>query len=48
MERYPVLEVNVKKLHDNTKIVTKLCQKYGIKVAGIIKGFGGIEEGGRM
>ena len=45
MERYPVLEINLKKLYDNTKIVTKLCGDYGIKVAGIIKGFGGIEEG---
>ena len=45
MERYPLLEVNLKKLYNNTKIVTKLCDDYGIKVAGIIKGFGGIEEG---
>lgn len=45
MERYPVLEVNLKKLYNNTKIVTKLCWDYGIKVAGIIKGFGGIVEG---
>ena len=45
MERYPVLEFNLKKLYENTKIVTKLCQEYGIKVAGIIKGFGGIPEG---
>ena len=29
----------------NSKIVTKLCQDQGIKVAGIIKGFGGIVEG---
>ncbi len=45
MERYPLLEVNLKKLYDNTKIVTKLCSDYGINVAGIIKGFGGIVEG---
>ena len=45
MERYPVLEINLRKLYENTKIVTKLCQDYGIKVAGIIKGFGGIPEG---
>ena len=45
MERYPVLEVNLKKLYNNTKIVTKLCGDYGVKVAGIIKGFGGIPEG---
>lgn len=45
MEKYPVLEFDLKKLYKNTKIVTKLCQDYGIKVAGIIKGFGGIVEG---
>lgn len=45
MERYPVLEINLKKLYENTKIVTKLCRDYGINVAGIIKGFGGIAEG---
>ena len=45
LEKYPVLEVNLKKLYNNTKIVTRLCEDYGIKVAGIIKGFGGIEEG---
>lgn len=45
MERYPVLDFNLKKLYNNTKIVTKLCEDNGIKVAGIIKGFGGIEEG---
>lgn len=45
MERYPLLEINLKKLYDNTKIVTKLCSDYGINVAGIIKGFGGIVEG---
>lgn len=45
MERYPMLEFNLKKLYNNIKIVTKLCEDNGIKVAGIIKGFGGIAEG---
>lgn len=45
MERYPVLEFNLKKLNENTRIVTKLCEEHGIKVAGITKGFGGIVEG---
>lgn len=47
MEKYPILEVNIKKLVSNTKIVTKLCSDNGIKVAGIIKGFGGIAAGAR-
>ncbi|HOK49992.1 MAG TPA: alanine racemase [Sedimentibacter sp.] len=45
MDRYPLLEFNLKKLCENTRIVTKLCRDNGIKVAGIIKGFGGIIEG---
>lgn len=44
MERYPILEVDLKKMYSNTKIVTDICNKNGIQVAGIIKGFGGIEE----
>lgn len=45
MERYPMLEMNLNILCDNTKIVTELCSKSGISVAGIIKGFGGIPDG---
>lgn len=47
MEKYPVLEVNIKKISSNTKIITKLCNNNGIKVAGVIKGFGGIVSGAR-
>ncbi len=45
MERYPILEVDLKKMYTNTKIVTELCNTQGIKIAGIIKGFGGMVEG---
>lgn len=45
MMKYPVLEINVEKLYSNTKIITELCNSKGIKVAGIIKGFGGIISG---
>lgn len=47
MEKYPVLEVNVKKITSNAKVITKLCNNSGIRVAGIIKGFGGIAAGAR-
>lgn len=47
MEKYPVLEVNVKKITSNAKVITKLCNNNGIRVAGIIKGFGGIVAGAR-
>lgn len=47
MERYPILEMNLNILYNNTKIVVELCNKKGINVAGIIKGFGGIPEGAK-
>jgi ornithine racemase len=47
MERYPMLEMNLNILYDNTKVVTDLCNKNGINVAGIIKGFGGIPDGAK-
>lgn len=47
MERYPILEMNLNSLFNNTKIVTGLCNREGINVAGIIKGFGGIIEGAK-
>lgn len=47
MKKYPVLEIDLNKLCSNAKIITELCSKNGIKVAGIIKGFGGIVPGAR-
>lgn len=47
MERYPVLEIDLTKIYANTKIVTKLCNNNKIKIAGIIKGFGGIISAAR-
>jgi len=47
MERYPILEMNLSILYNNTNIVVGLCNEKGINVAGIIKGFGGIPEGAK-
>lgn len=47
MIKYPLIEVDLKKLYSNTKVITNYCQNNGIKVAGIIKGFGGIVSGAR-
>ena len=47
MERYPLLEINLKKLISNTEVITELCNSHGIDVAGIVKGFGGIDSGAR-
>lgn len=45
MTRYPLLEIDLRKLYINSKIINKLCNDRGISVAGVIKGFGGIREG---
>lgn len=47
MERYPILEIDLSKVYTNTKIVTELCNNNGIKVAGIMKGFGGVVSAAR-
>ncbi len=47
MEKYPILEVDLGKIYSNTKIITSLCDRKNIKVAGIIKGFGGIAAGAK-
>ena len=41
---YPALVIDVEKLKHNVKIVTDDCNKYGIQVAGVIKGFNGIPK----
>lgn len=42
MERYPLLEINLKHFYNNTKVITTLCNSNNIKLAGVVKGFGGI------
>ena len=43
-QMYPSLEIDLRKLGDNVKKVTDICKKYGIIVAGTIKGTTGIPE----
>lgn len=45
---YPSLEIDLKKLGENVKRVTDICKKYGIIVAGTIKGTTGIPECSRV
>lgn len=42
--KYPVLEINLKMIHENVKSVVNLCNSQGISVAGVVKGFNGIPE----
>lgn len=42
--RYPGLEVNLNYLEDNVRAVIKRCDKCGVKMTGIIKGFSGMPE----
>lgn len=36
-EGFPLLEVNLKKVYENTKYVVNLCENRGISVAGVVK-----------
>ncbi len=44
MKRYPELEINLNNLSNNIKQIKKRCDKYNIKLAGVIKGATGIKE----
>lgn len=41
---YPMLTIDVEKLHSNISTVVENCRKQGIEVAGVIKGFNGIPK----
>ena len=36
-EEFPLLEVNLNKIYENTKYVVNLCESQGISVAGVVK-----------
>ncbi|WP_346928589.1 alanine/ornithine racemase family PLP-dependent enzyme [Clostridium sp.] len=36
-EAFPILEINLKKVYENTKYVVDLCKNQGISVAGVVK-----------
>jgi len=40
--KYPLLEVNLKKLYENVKYTVDLCNSLEISVAGVVKGFNGL------
>ncbi|MFZ5354569.1 MAG: alanine racemase [Bacillota bacterium] len=40
--RYPVLDINLDKIHENAKVIVELCEKKGIYVTGVFKGAGGM------
>jgi len=40
--KYPLLEVNLKKLYENVKYTVDLCNSLQISVAGVVKGFNGL------
>ncbi|MBK5241069.1 alanine/ornithine racemase family PLP-dependent enzyme [Clostridium sp.] len=42
--KYPILEINLNKVHENIKYMVDLCKSQGISVAGVVKGFNGIPE----
>ena len=42
--KYPMLEINLKKVYENVKSMVDLCNKEGISIAGVVKGFNAIPE----
>ncbi|MEG2194961.1 MAG: alanine/ornithine racemase family PLP-dependent enzyme [Terrisporobacter sp.] len=53
LKNYPILEINLNKILDNTKFIVDICNQKGINIAGVIKGVNAdsqitnvLEEGG--
>lgn len=42
--KYPILEINLKKVHQNIKSMVDLCSLNGISIAGVVKGFDALPE----
>lgn len=42
--KYPMLEINLKKLQENIKFMVDFCVAGGISIAGVVKGFNGAPE----
>ncbi len=42
MNKYPLLEVNLQNITNNTKTIVGVCSNHNIKISGVIKGFNGI------
>lgn len=40
--KYPIMEVDLKKVYQNAKYMVDLCNSNGISVAGVVKGFNGL------
>lgn len=43
-KKYPVVEVDLKKLRQNIDEIVRRCKEKGIDVAGVVKGFNGISQ----
>jgi predicted amino acid racemase len=42
--KYPMLEINLKKVHENIKSMVDLCKAQGVSITGVVKGFNGLPE----
>ncbi|WP_432664019.1 alanine/ornithine racemase family PLP-dependent enzyme [Wukongibacter baidiensis] len=42
--KYPVLQIDLKKVHENVKYMVDLCNSNGISIAGVVKGFNGLPK----
>ncbi|WP_432408755.1 alanine racemase [Wukongibacter sp. M2B1] len=42
--KYPVLQIDLKKVYENVKYMVNLCNSKGISIAGVVKGFNGLPK----
>ncbi|MBU3158465.1 alanine/ornithine racemase family PLP-dependent enzyme [Clostridium frigoris] len=42
--KYPMLEINLKKVYENVRKIVEMCNQRGISIAGVVKGFNAIPE----
>jgi Predicted amino acid racemase len=41
-DKYPLLEINLRKIYENARIIVEKCRENGVSVSGVIKGFNAI------
>lgn len=42
--KYPMLEINLNKVYENIKSMVELCNKQGISISGVVKGFNAVPD----
>ncbi|WP_168198379.1 alanine racemase [Crassaminicella thermophila] len=42
--KYPIMQIDLKKIYENVKYMVDMCNQNGISVAGVVKGFNGLPQ----